>query len=47
MDPVSETPVVIEFGRFRVQPHRRELLADGRPIHLGRASVRFFCTSGS
>ena len=23
------------FGRFRVVPHRRELLADGRPIRLG------------
>jgi DNA-binding winged helix-turn-helix (wHTH) protein len=31
----SETPAIIEFGRFRLLPHRRELLADGRPIHLG------------
>jgi predicted ATPase/DNA-binding winged helix-turn-helix (wHTH) protein len=26
---------IIEFGRFRIVPHRRELLADGQPIHLG------------
>jgi DNA-binding winged helix-turn-helix (wHTH) protein len=26
---------IVEFGRFRVVPHRRELLADGRPIKLG------------
>jgi adenylate cyclase len=25
----------MQFGRFRVVPHRRELLADGRPIKLG------------
>jgi TolB-like protein/DNA-binding winged helix-turn-helix (wHTH) protein len=25
----------LEFGRFRVEPHRRELFADGRPIKLG------------
>jgi predicted ATPase/DNA-binding winged helix-turn-helix (wHTH) protein len=30
----SLTPV-IEFGRFRISPHRRELLADGRPVDLG------------
>src|SRR5437868_12673782 len=35
MDLASETPAVIEFGRFRIVPHRRELLADNRPIHLG------------
>jgi DNA-binding winged helix-turn-helix (wHTH) protein len=35
MDLTSETPAVIEFGRFKVVPHRRELLAEGRPIHLG------------
>jgi predicted ATPase len=26
---------VIEFGRFKVVRHRRELLADGRPLELG------------
>ena len=35
MDPVSGTTAIIEFGRFRVLPHGRELLADGRPINLG------------
>jgi DNA-binding winged helix-turn-helix (wHTH) protein len=25
----------VAFGRFRVSPHRRELLADGRPVKLG------------
>jgi DNA-binding winged helix-turn-helix (wHTH) protein len=32
---VSEAPASIEFGRFRVLTHRREVLADGRPIELG------------
>jgi predicted ATPase/DNA-binding winged helix-turn-helix (wHTH) protein len=35
MDLTSETPAIIEFGRFRIVPHRREFLADGQPIHLG------------
>jgi DNA-binding winged helix-turn-helix (wHTH) protein len=35
MDLLSETPAIIEFGRFRVLPHRRELLADDRPVKLG------------
>src|SRR6266567_2479499 len=30
-----EVPAVIEFGRFKVVRHRRELLADGRPVELG------------
>jgi len=30
-----EVPATIEFGRFKVVRHRRELLADGRPIELG------------
>jgi predicted ATPase/DNA-binding winged helix-turn-helix (wHTH) protein len=30
-----EDPVSFEFRRFRVVPHRRELLADGRPVELG------------
>ena len=34
MDP-AETPAAIEFGRFRVLPHRREVLAEGRPLDLG------------
>src|SRR5215469_3787917 len=32
---VSDAPASIQFGRFTVEPHRRELLADGRPIKLG------------
>jgi DNA-binding winged helix-turn-helix (wHTH) protein len=34
MDP-AETPAAIEFGRFRVLPHRREVLAEGRQLELG------------
>jgi hypothetical protein len=35
MEPVPATATAIEFGRFRVLPHRRELLAEGRPADLG------------
>jgi len=35
MDPASELTANVAFGRFRVLPHRREFLADGRPIKLG------------
>ena len=35
MDPVSEAPASVEFGRFRILPNRREVFADGRPIELG------------
>jgi DNA-binding winged helix-turn-helix (wHTH) protein len=35
VDPVSEAPASVEFGGFRILPHRREVLADGRPIELG------------
>jgi DNA-binding winged helix-turn-helix (wHTH) protein len=35
MDPASEPTASVTFGRFQVLPHRRELLADGRPIKLG------------
>src|SRR6516165_3818418 len=35
MDPVSEASASVGFGRFRILPHRREVLADGRPIELG------------
>ncbi len=34
MDP-APPPAAIEFGRFRVLPHRRELLAESRPLDLG------------
>jgi TolB-like protein/tetratricopeptide (TPR) repeat protein len=32
---VSEAPASVEFGRFRILPHRREVLAENRPIELG------------
>src|SRR5215472_18923271 len=32
---VSDASASIEFGRYTVKPHRRELLADGQPIKLG------------
>src|SRR6516162_3656094 len=31
----SDAPAIIEFGNFRIFPHRRQLLADGQPIALG------------
>jgi DNA-binding winged helix-turn-helix (wHTH) protein len=31
----SDPPAIIEFGHFRIFPHRRQLLADGQPIALG------------
>ena len=35
MIPVTVAPTAIEFGRFRILPHRRELLADNLPVQLG------------
>src|SRR5215470_13569246 len=35
MDPASEALASFEFGRFRILPQRREVLADGRPMELG------------
>src|SRR5229473_688151 len=35
MEAIPSPPRAIEFGRFRVLPHRRDLLADGRPLDLG------------
>ena len=35
VDPVPEAPASVEFGRFRILPHRREVLPDDRPIELG------------
>jgi DNA-binding winged helix-turn-helix (wHTH) protein len=34
MDP-AQAPAATEFGRFSVLPHRREVLASGRPLELG------------
>jgi predicted ATPase/DNA-binding winged helix-turn-helix (wHTH) protein len=31
----SDLPTSVEFGRFRVLPYRRELLANGQPVKLG------------
>src|SRR5580704_6577897 len=38
MELTSKTPAIIEFGHFKLWPHRRELLVDGRPIPLGARS---------
>src|SRR3981189_1504401 len=35
MEPIPSTAAAIAFGRFRILPHRRELLAEGRPLDLG------------
>jgi predicted ATPase/DNA-binding winged helix-turn-helix (wHTH) protein len=35
MDTASEAPEGIAIGRFLLLPHRRELVADGRPVKLG------------
>ena len=35
MVTLSDRPEAVEFGRFGILPHRRQLLADGRPIRLG------------
>jgi hypothetical protein len=39
MELLQSTPTTIEFGRFIVLPHRRELLDDGRPINPSRARL--------
>jgi predicted ATPase/DNA-binding winged helix-turn-helix (wHTH) protein len=35
MDTGSNTLASVSFGRFQVSPHRREFLADGRPVQIG------------
>jgi DNA-binding winged helix-turn-helix (wHTH) protein len=35
VDGQREPFTAVEFGRFKVVPHRRELIADGTPIALG------------
>src|SRR5712675_2967682 len=35
MEPIPLAPTAIEFGRFRILPHRRELLAESQPLELG------------
>ena len=44
MDPTSNPPASVVFGRFRVLPHRRELLADGQPLKLGGRSYDVLTT---
>jgi hypothetical protein len=40
MHAASEPPTGIAFGRFLLLPHRRKLLADGRPVKLARPPFR-------
>jgi predicted ATPase/DNA-binding winged helix-turn-helix (wHTH) protein len=35
MDGVSDPSAVLEFGRYRLDRHRREFIAAGRPVELG------------
>jgi predicted ATPase/DNA-binding winged helix-turn-helix (wHTH) protein len=35
MDGVSHPSALLEFGRYRLDRHRREFIADGRPVELG------------
>src|SRR5215471_10908281 len=35
MAPAPDAPASVVFGRFRLLPHRRELLADSHPVRLG------------
>ncbi|HLN07869.1 MAG TPA: winged helix-turn-helix domain-containing protein, partial [Xanthobacteraceae bacterium] len=35
MRPTEAGPALVRFGRFELQPHRRELLADGVQVQLG------------
>jgi len=40
MDPASERPAGIAFGRFEVLPDQRDVLADGRPVKVGGRVVK-------
>jgi len=40
MPGLPESEATIEFGRFKVIRHKRELLADGWPVELGGRSTR-------
>jgi predicted ATPase/DNA-binding winged helix-turn-helix (wHTH) protein len=35
MNPATDASTSVDFGRFRILLHRRELLADNRPVELG------------
>src|ERR1700704_2784588 len=39
MDSVIDAPTAVDFGRFRVLLHRRQVLADNRPVELGGRAV--------
>jgi adenylate cyclase len=39
---LSDPPAIIEFGHFRIFPHRRQLFAEGQPIRLVRLGGRAF-----
>jgi hypothetical protein len=34
MGLTTDARAAVDFGRFRILPHRRELLADSRPVEL-------------
>jgi len=38
MNSAADPPLGLAFGRFRVLPERRELLADGRPVKQARVA---------
>jgi DNA-binding winged helix-turn-helix (wHTH) protein len=40
----TDLPAIVAFERFRVLPHRRELLADGQPTELGRRAFDVLAT---
>jgi DNA-binding winged helix-turn-helix (wHTH) protein/predicted ATPase/class 3 adenylate cyclase len=44
MVTASDRPATFAFGRFRVMPYRRQLLADGRPVRLGRRTFDLLMT---
>ena len=35
MDRLTDRSPIVEFGRFKVDPHRREFLVDDRRVELG------------
>jgi len=39
---VPEDSPIVEFGRFRIAPHRRQLIADGRPIESASGRLTFW-----
>src|SRR5687768_17039890 len=35
MDSKADAGTILEFGRYRIFPGRREVLADGKPLQVG------------